>query len=61
MVQNNLKTVFNAVFGHFGANWAPSNGPKKGIQRMFGAMCKFKNKPLTKIRSILLEEMLQNN
>jgi hypothetical protein len=48
MVQNNLKTVFNAVFGHFGANWAPSNGPKKGIQKMFGAMCKFENKPLSK-------------
>jgi hypothetical protein len=48
MLQNNLKIVFDAIFGHFGAIWAPSNGPTKGMQRMFGAICKFENKPLTK-------------
>jgi hypothetical protein len=53
MVQNNQKTGFYAVFGHFGAIWAPPNGSKKvdkGLQvgKMYGSMCKNENKPLTK-------------
>jgi hypothetical protein len=52
-MQNNQKTVLYAVFCHFGAIWAPSNGPKKvckGLQMIMicGAMSKNKIKPLTK-------------
>jgi hypothetical protein len=54
MVRNNQKTGFYAGFFHFGAIWAPSNGPEKvpkgpQIGRRYDLMSKLKNKPVTKL------------
>jgi hypothetical protein len=55
MVQNNQKTVFYAVFVHFGAIWAPKKickGPQLG--GMFGPLSELEIKPLTKSLGPLL-------
>jgi hypothetical protein len=44
-VENKQKTGFYAVFDHFGAIWAPPNGPKKvakgpKVGKMYGTMFK---------------------
>jgi hypothetical protein len=60
MVRNNQKTGFYAVFFlHYGAIWAPSNGPKlvpKGLQvsGMYGPMSELKNKLLTKFLGLFV-------
>ena len=41
-------------FSHFGAIWAPQNGPKKVLEgqlvgRTYGPMTELKNKPHTKL------------
>jgi hypothetical protein len=54
MVQNNQKTGFCTVFSHFGAIWAPPDGPKKVLKGpqvggRFGPMSKLRNMPVTKL------------
>jgi hypothetical protein len=40
------KLVLYSIVSHFGAKWAPPNGPKVG--KMYGSMSKLKNKLITK-------------
>ena len=54
MVETTTKQVLMLFFFHFGAIWAPPNGPKKVLKDLqvegtYGPMSKLKNKPLTKL------------
>jgi hypothetical protein len=51
--ETSRKQVYMLFFFHFGAIWAPLNGPKKVLKGLlvggtYGPISKLKNKPLTK-------------